>query len=164
MENNYIEQIVPCRPPKSAGLIKALLIVLCFVSLIFLMIPYVGAFLTAIVIAVTFFVFRRYNYEYEYAYLDGEMDVDKIIAKSKRKRMASFDFRRAELVAPLGSQEDLRLANNRYRTYNFTSNMPEAKVYAAYTMKDNEMVRLLFEPNGRILKELQYIAPRKVVL
>lgn len=164
MGDNFIEQIVECRPPKSAGLVKALLIVMCVVSFVFLLIPYVGAFLTAIVIVVTIFVFRRYNYEYEYAYLDGELDVDKIIAKSKRKRMASFDFKRVELVAPLGSQEDLRLEHNKYRTYNYTSNMPEARVYVAYTMKDNEMVKLLFEPNDRLLKELQYIAPRKVVL
>lgn len=164
MGDNFIEQIVECRPPKSAGIVKALLIVLCIVSLIFLLIPYAGVFLTAIVIGVTIFIFRRYNYEYEYAYLDGEMDVDKIIARSKRKRMASFDFRRAELIAPQGSQEELRLEHNKYRTYNYTSNMPGAKVYAAYTMKDNEMVKLLFEPNERLLKELQYIAPRKVIL
>lgn len=164
MGDNFIEQIVECRPPKSAGIIKALLIVMCIVSFVFLLIPYVGGFFTAIVIVVTVFIFRRYNYEYEYSYLDGEMDVDKIIARSKRKKMASFDFKRVELVAPQGSQEDLRLEHNKYRTYNYTSNISGAKVYAAYTMKDNEMVKLLFEPNDRLLKELQHIAPRKVVL
>lgn len=164
MGDNFVEQIVVCRPPKSADFIKVMMVVLCVVSLVFLMIPYVGAFLTAIVIVVTVFVFRNFNYEYEYAYLSGELDVDKIIARSRRKRMASFDFNRVELVAPRGSQEDLRLEHNRYRTYNFTSNMPDAKVYAAYTMKDNEMVKLLFEPNEKLLKELQYIAPRKVIL
>lgn len=164
MGDNFVEQIVECRPPKSANLIKAFMLALCAVSLIFLIIPYIGVFLTAIVIVVTIFVFRNYNYEYEYAYLSGELDVDKIIARSKRKRMASFDFNRLELVAPQGSQEDLRLEHNRYRTYNFTSNMPDARVYAAYTMKDNEMVKLLFEPNEKLLKELQYLAPRKVIL
>lgn len=164
MGDNLVEQIVQCRPSKSANMIKALMIVLCVVSLIFILIPYIGVFLTAIVIAITVFVFRSYNYEYEYVYLSGELDVDKIIARAKRKRMASFDFNRVELVAPQGSQEDLRLSHNKYRTYDFTSNMPDARIYAAYTMKDNEMVKLLFEPNEKLLKELQYIAPRKVIL
>lgn len=164
MGENYIEQIVACKPPKSAGVVKALLILLCVLSFVFILIPYVGVFLIAAVIVFTVFKFQSYNYEYEYAYMDGELDVDKIITKSKRKRMNSFDFKRLEIVAPADSQEALRLENSKYRTFDYTSNMPDARVYVAYVMNNDEMVRLLFEPNEALLKEINYISPRKVIM
>lgn len=55
-------------------------------------------FLTSIFIAVAaavifgaYKLFLRLNIEYEYTITNGTMDVDKIIAKSSRKRMTSFD-------------------------------------------------------------------------
>lgn len=164
MSENYIEQIVPCKPPKGTGAVKVLLVVLCVISCILILIPYVGVFLTAAVIIFTIFIFRGYNYEYEYTYVDGELDVDKIIAKSKRKRLNSFDFKRLELAAPVGSQEAMRLEQGKYKTFDYTSNMSDARVYVAYVMNNNEMVRLLFEPNDSMLKEINYISPRKVIM
>lgn len=164
MSENYIEQIVACKSPKGTGTVKVLLVVLCVLSCVLILIPYIGAFLIAGVIIVTILVFRSYNYEYEYTYVDGELDVDKIIARSRRKKMNSFDFKRLELVAPVGSQEALRLEHGKYKTFNYTSNMPDARVYAAYVMSNNEMVRLLFEPNDSMLKEISYISPRKVIM
>ncbi len=164
MSENYVEQIVTCHPPKSAGAVKALLVVLCVLSCVLILIPYIGAFLIAGIIIFTIFKFRSYNYEYEYIYMDGELDVDKIIAKSKRKRMNTFDFKRLELMAPVDSQEALRLERGNYKTFDYTSNMPESKVYVAYVMNNNETVRLLFEPEERLVKEINYISPRKVII
>lgn len=164
MSDNYIEQIVDCNPPKSAGLVKVLLVLGCVVSVIFFLIPYVGAFLTAAVIIFTVLKFRSYDFEYEYSYMSGELDIDKIIAKSKRKRLNSFDFNKAELVAPKDSQEALRLEHSQYRTYDYTSNKEDAKVYVAYPMCNNEIVRIYFEPNEKMLQSLNYILPRKVII
>lgn len=164
MNEHYIEQIVACNPPKNSGLVKALLLVLCGVSMILILIPYVGAFLIAGIIAFTIIKFRSYDYEYEYIYMDGELDVDKIIARSKRKRMNSFDFKKLEIMAPVGSQEALRLEYSKYKTFDYTSNTPDAKVYVAYVMNNNETVRLLFEPSEKLIKEINYISPRKVIM
>lgn len=164
MGDSFVEQIVPCNPPKSAMGIKILLGVLCGISLVFFFIPYIGAFITAAVIILTIFVFRNYDYEYEYSFMSGELDVDKIIARSKRKRMNTFDFNRMELVAPKGSQEAMRLEHGQYKTFDYTSNMPGAKVYVAYVMNNNEVVRVFFEPNDKMLDAIKYISPRKVII
>lgn len=163
MSDKYIEQIVACNPPKSSAFVKFALVVLCAISVLFLMIPYVGIFMMVGVIVATVLKFQNYDYEYEYTYMNGELDVDKIIMKSRRKKMESFDFKKVELVAPVDSQEALRLANNPYKTFDYTSNMPDAKVYVAYVMNNNATVRLMFEPNEELLNEINYIAPRKVV-
>lgn len=164
MSDGFVEQIVPCNPPKSAALVKILLGILCGISLVFFFIPYVGAFITAAVIVFTVFKFRSYDYEYEYSFMSGELDVDKIIARSKRKRMNTFDFNRMELVAPKDSQEAMRLERGQYKTFDYTSNMPDAKVYVAYVMNNNEVVRVFFEPNEKMLDAIKYISPRKVII
>lgn len=163
MSDKYIEQIVPCNPPKSSVFVKAALIVLCVVSLSFLLIPVAGILMIAAVVAFTIYKFQSYDYEYEYSYMNGELDVDKIIMKSRRKKLESFDFKKVELVAPVDSQEALRLEHGQYKTFDYTSNKEGHKVYVAYVMNHNATVRLLFEPNEDMLQEINYIAPRKVI-
>ena len=41
--------------------------------------------------------------EYEYLYLDKELSVDKIMAKSKRKRVGTYSLDRMEVFAPVYS-------------------------------------------------------------
>ncbi|MGN0515007.1 MAG: DUF6106 family protein [Lachnospiraceae bacterium] len=164
MNDNFVEQIVECRATGKDTAIKVLMVVFSIISFIFLLIPYIGIFLTAAVIVATFFVFRNSNYEYEYSFVGGELDVDKIIARSRRKKVGSFDFNRVELVAPVDSQEAMRLEHNNYKVINVTSNKADAKVYAAFVMNNNEIVKLLFEPDEKMLGAISYIAPRKVIL
>lgn len=163
MNETYIEQIIVRKPPKSAGTVKVLLLLLCIISFVMVLLPYgTGLVAIALVIAFTVFKFRSYNLEYEYSYLDGELDVDRIICKSSRKKCASFDFKKLELMAPLGSQSELRLSHRKYKEYDYSSGDTSAKRYAAYVMKDNETVKLIFEPNEEMLKSIDYIARGKV--
>lgn len=163
MGDTYYEQIVACNPPKTAGIEKAGLILLCVLSFFFIFIPYIGIFLTAGVIVFVVFRFQNQDFEYEYSFVNGELDVDKIIAKSRRKSMGTFVFKQIELMAPVGANEALRLENSKYKTFKFVSNAPDARVYVAYVMKDKEMVRVYFEPNDEIVGAISYLNPRKVI-
>ena len=51
--------------------------------------PYL--FIAAVVLMI--FLLRNMSYEYEYTFVNGELSIDKIIAKTKRKRMISFDVK-----------------------------------------------------------------------
>lgn len=161
---DFIEQIVACNPPKNAGFTKAMWILFCVVSLVVWgMHPLVGLLTTVACIIATVLVFRQMDYEWEYDLIEGELDVDKIICKSSRKRQGSFDFKRVEVVAPVDSQEALRLEHGDYKTYSFVSNTEDAKVYVAYPMLENAVVRVYFEPNEALLNALEKVAPRKVI-
>ncbi len=48
-----------------------------------------------------FYTFRFTVKEYEYAFFSGDVDVDQILGKRKRKRLISFGCRDVELMAPL---------------------------------------------------------------
>ena len=70
--------------------------------LIGLVIPLV--LIAAIALGVlAYFKMPGLDLEFEYLYVNGELDIDKIMSKVKRKRVGSFDISKAEMVAPVKS-------------------------------------------------------------
>lgn len=163
MNETYLEQIVIYHPPKSAGVVKAVLVLLCIVSFVMVILPYgIGFIAIALLIVFTVVKFRSYDCEYEYSYLNGELDVDRIICRSSRRRMGTFDFTKLELMAPLGSQRELRLAHKKHKEFDYSSGETNATKYVAYVMKDQETVRLVFEPKEELIAAIGNIARGKV--
>lgn len=163
MNETYLEQIVVYHPPRSAGVVKALLVVLCMASFVMVLLPYgIGYIAIALLIAFTVVKFRSYDCEYEYLYLNGELDVDRIISRSSRRRMGTFDFTKLELMAPVGSQRELRLAHKKHKEFDYSSGETKTTKYAAYVMKDQETVRLIFEPKEEMIAAIENVARGKV--
>ena len=54
-------------------------------------------------IVLCYFKLPSFDLEFEYLYVNGELDVDKIMSKTKRKRVARIDMDKVELIAPLKS-------------------------------------------------------------
>ena len=50
-----------------------------------------------------YFIIPGTDLEYEYLFVNGELDIDKIMAKSKRKKAKTVDLTEADLIAPLDS-------------------------------------------------------------
>lgn len=58
--------------------------------------------LVGIILALAAYFSHLNSYvEFEYLYLSNELSIDRILAKSKRKRMAAFNLQRMEVLAPL---------------------------------------------------------------
>lgn len=101
--------------------------------------------------------------EYEYTFVKGELDIDKIMAKAKRKRCAVFNMEQTEVVAPEGAHQLDNFKNTPCKVMDFSSGIPENKKYIMYTSYHNEIVKVIFEPNDRMLDDMWNTAPRKVV-
>lgn len=110
----------------------------------------------------TFLVFRNTNLEYEYCYFEGEMMVDKIMGKSSRKRLATFDFNKLDIMAPADSPRLHNALNQKVIDYS-TAN-PEDLSYCAVVANaaTNQKVVLRFTPNEDIVAAIKRIAPRSV--
>ena len=100
MSDLYREILVKRATPaadriKQGGLIG--LTVVCLAgSLLFMPLLPAGIVLAV----VTFFLFPRFDLEYEYLYVNGDIDVDKIMSKQKRKHCASYSLENLEVMAP----------------------------------------------------------------
>ena len=89
MSDSYVECLVKAKQPAWAKILKVLLVTLTVLSclVMFVFIIFLPIALVAGVGA--YFLNMFTDLEYEYLYLDKELSVDKIMAKSKRKRVAT---------------------------------------------------------------------------
>ena len=167
MSDLYLEEMVKRRKTTKDMILRALLMGLTGV-LVLLSILTFNIIITLPAIAVCIadiFIFPRFNVEWEYQYVNGELDVDRILNKSKRKRIASYDIANAEILAPVSSHRlDYYNNNTKISVKNYTSCNPEREklVYAMVIPSEGETTKVLFEPSEQMLKEMRTKAPRKV--
>lgn len=162
MESQNVEQILKVRQPRKAIFFKGAMIVLSLFSVgLIRFITGFGVILTACFILFTVLLFRYYNAEYEYELVDTELTVDRIMAKASRKRCGVYDVGRMEIMAPLGSEKIAYKEHQKWKSFDYSSNMNHGTVYVLYAPSQKEMVRVLLEPDEKMLGALKAVAGRK---
>lgn len=112
-----------------------------------------------------YFIMPYTDIEFEYLLVSGEMDVDRVLAKTKRKKAGSFSIREADIIAPLHSHRlDYYNSNEKIKTVDYSSGNDEHMRYAVITRKDNELCRIIIEPDEKMIHTMQQSAPSKVFL
>lgn len=163
MNDSYKELLVK----KEKGMKENVLRIGCIVATVLfcffaLMVPY--AFVIVIVLGVLdYFVFQLTDIEYEYLYLDKEINIDKIMAKNKRKRVAVLSIDKMEILAPEKSHQLDSYRNRTVKTADYSAgqDLPGEKVYAMYYEGNQKFLLNLDEDFAKTVKG---IAPRKVFL
>ncbi|MDE4542740.1 MULTISPECIES: DUF6106 family protein [unclassified Thermoanaerobacterium] len=162
----FIEKLVK-KQKTSKDMLKALgLILLSLVVVFFIipLIPFVKGFLIFFIVAIPFFayyVIKSQNIEYEYAYTNGELDVDRIVAESRRKRLLSVDCKDFEIVAKVSSDkysDEYRKIPNKVEA---VSSMTSPDVYFAVFENSGKRTILYFEPNDKMIEAMWKYIPRK---
>lgn len=161
MSDTYVECLVKVKQSGAAKFFKVLLIVLVVLCcLVMLFIPL--AFFVAIAAGIgVYFVNLYSDIEYEYLYLDKEINVDKVLARSKRKRVATFSVDRMEVFAPINSYHLDNFKNRDVKVRDFSIGevqQPDLR-YAMYYEGGEKIV---FSPSENLVKALKNVAPRKV--
>lgn len=111
-------------------------------------------------------VLPRLNVEWEYTYVDAELDVDKIFNRARRKRVGTYEIKKAEIIAPANSHRlDYHNNNKKMKVVDCTSLFPERqkKVYAMIIEDEKYgMLKVLFEPSQDMITDMSRRAPRTV--
>ena len=100
--------------------------------------------------------------EYEYSYFNGELDLDVIIARRKRRRVATVkvgDFERFGSYATLGMSKS-EMKDSFTKRYFMCSHPSNPNCCYAIFKHEYEMVLLVFEPDEETLDEFRKVAPR----
>lgn len=161
MGDYYTEQLVKRKTPVSAYIIMgALALMTALAVLAMLMFPF-GMLIVVAAGLVDYFVFRSLNVEYEYLYVNGNLDIDKIMSKSKRKKVFEMSVSDMELIAPKGAAQLQSFQN--IKASDFSSLMPDARLYEMIVVKNGTKQRIVFEPDDVILEGMRMLAPRKVI-
>lgn len=166
MGDSYREILVEKETTMGDNLKKAALIgvtALCVVSGILISpIFLIGALVFGIL---SYVLIPRLDLEYEYLYVNGELDIDKIMSKQKRKKCATYDMNTLEILAPSNSHALDSFRNKQgLKVKDYTSQNEKVPSYTLIFNMDNgqEMVKL--ELDDAIIGDIRRIAPRKVNL
>lgn len=165
MNDSYKELMVK----RESGLKEKLLRVICMIPTVLAAILALGTanviiFIIAIALGVlTYFVYQRTDVEYEYLYLDKEINVDRIMAKTRRKRVATLSIEKMEILAPERSHQldSYRNRNVKATDYSAGQDLSDQKLYALYYEGNQKYLLSLDED---FVKTIKGIAPRKVFM
>ncbi len=164
--DNFAEQLVK-RIPSSSDKTKKIMIyaggILVTVLLIIFSIMQLGSFLSTLGLIIaagagygTFFIGQNTYVEYEYAFTNGELDVDKIIAKKKRKPMLSVEVRNFTAFGKYTDEPE----ESEDMTIIFSSdNIASHEYYADFIHKDYGKTRLVFSPDANMLENVKKALP-----
>lgn len=163
MSETYVELLVARKPSVLMRFIKMLLIMLTVVfALIGFLTPFGVGMLIAIVLGgCAYFAHMNAEIEYEYLYLDRELSIDKVLAKSRRKKAGNYSLEQMEIFAPLNSHRLDSYKNRQMKTVDYSSGIA-AQPERCYMMVWNGDTKIILEPNTEMVKAIQSIAPRKV--
>ena len=161
MNETYVEWMVKKKAPAYMVLLKFVLIILTvclvLVGMIFMPLMLVGiAFGVA-----AYFVNLHANLEYEYLYVDRELTVDKVMNKSKRKRVAVYEVGKMEILAPIKSWHLDNYKNRQDKVVDYSSG-EEKQPDRRYVFFYDGQKKVILEPNLELVKAIAVVAPRKV--
>lgn len=160
--DTFFEQIISIR--KNGKTIAAILgiwfaaFVLCFVLFLF---PVLGSLNLLLIAGVIFGAFKLstlLNIEYEYIITNGTMDVDKIINKSSRKRMLSFEL---STVSRLEKYNPAMLNNINAKAVVIACDIDDPNAYFLVAEKEGKGASyLVFSPDERIKEAASKFIPK----
>ncbi|MCI8543039.1 MAG: hypothetical protein HFH95_06980 [Lachnospiraceae bacterium] len=166
MSDAYVECLVKAKPSilgKIGRAVLMTLMVICILAIFVLPPLMLFAFIGAIVFGVGAYFVRMFtDLEYEYLYLDKELVVDKIMAKTRRKRVATYQVDRIEVLAPIKSYHLDNYRNrqvNKEKDYSIGEELQPDRRYLLF-YEGGE--KIMLSPSEEMIKLMKNVAPRKI--
>lgn len=162
MSETYVECLVKAKSNLALKLLKYLLIGLTAVFVLLMLLGVVVAILAGAATGIGAYFLNLYSdLEYEYLYLDKELVIDKVMAKSKRKRVATYQVDRMEIMAPIHSYRLDNYKNRQVKVKDYSIG-EELKPDLRYAVYYEGGEKLILSPSEQMIKAIRNVAPRKV--
>lgn len=164
MNESYKELLVK----KERGPLQSFARFMCVVpTVLFLFASFLFANVILLIFAIIcgvadYFVFLFTDIEYEYLYIDKEISVDKIMAKTRRKKAGTIDIGKIEIAAPANSHQLDSYKNRQIKKttdYSAGHDLPDQKLYIVY-YEGNQ--KYMFNFDDDFVKAIRGIIPRKI--
>ena len=167
----FFEEMVKKEKSKNETLLSVLIVfaaVLIIGFLFFVVLPLAKLFSSIIVLLMVGVGYGAYilisfrNQEFEYTLVNSALDVDKILNKKIRRRVASVNLYELEAFGTLKNPEYEGYKNNSMvkKIDASTSAEDEATIYFVYNAKSVKTL-LLFTPSERIVNIVKKLYPKK---
>ncbi len=157
----FVEQIVKKPSGRKEMLLKALIgIGAGLISAVGVLL--LGSYALVVIVGVfygAYWLMTGLDCEYEYIVTNGEIDIDKIVAKRKRKRLITI---KASTFESYGEYKDAPKLESNVTVVKADGNGDNPLYYADFKHNSIGNARLVFSPNERVLEALKPFLPRSI--
>ena len=136
---------------KRAG-IAGLVFVIFIMSFIFL--QAFAIFIGAAAVFGGIYLMSFLNVEFEYVYTNGELDIDVIYNRARRKRLFSTVVKDFEIMAHVEDKQHMGAFSGAQDTINCHSGEIGPNTYAFLATIKGKKSKVIFEPNDKMLKAI----------
>ena len=164
MGDVFKEQIVKRKGTAKDAAIRVGLVVAVFLVFFVTLISPLGAFAVVITAAAgfgAFFLMSFLNVEYEYVFTNGELDIDAIYNRSRRKRMMSVKVKDFEIMAHIDDKNHAGEFNGAQEVRDYSSGVPGPDTYAFLAIHNSKKIKVIIEPNEKMLKAISGAMSRR---
>lgn len=169
MQDIFIEYMVKKRRSPTTALLKVLLVIGAIVISIAAMmfsgllgpLSIISPLIAVGAIYGAYYLISGMNIEFEYSVTNGEIDIDKIVAQRKRRRLVSINMRSVE---DFGRYKASEHESKQYADKIFACDAPDSEdVYfcLTHTTKGNTLV--VFNANERMITGIKPFLPRPIM-
>ena len=162
--DTFIEQIVRKKktPLQYLLMVGVVLLALVVVLAVWVVATPLVLFVLAGAAFGAWWVITEQNNEFEYCVTNGDIDIDRIIAKRKRKRLVSVSGRKVESLLPY---DPAKPTTGYQRVVVTAPSLKEDGLWSfTYHSKRNGHTLVVFQPEERVLKALYAGLPKLVQL
>ena len=163
MGDVFKEQIVK-RQPNSKDTLKRTGLLIAVVIVGFLAFGIIPAFAPFLVLAAGFGAWILMGFlkvEYEYAFTDGELDIDAIYNRSRRKRLFSARVNDFELMAHVEDKVQMGAFQGAVEVKDYSSGVVNENTYAFLLNYRGKRTKFIIEPNAVMLKAMATVLTRR---
>lgn len=104
------------------------------------------------------------NVEFEYIVTNGDLDIDKIISRRKRKRILSASCKEFDLIAKVSSEHFNQSVQSIKNRIDASSSIHSPGVYFTTLNYKGQKTLVIFEPDERMLNNFRIFIPRKIFI
>lgn len=126
---------------------------------LFLFIPIIATFGAAGALFGAYYLTKRLYVEYEYIITNGAFDIDKILGKSSRKRIITFELSAVEVVEKFNPNKNY---GESYTKKIYAADLDDKNAVALTVRKDTNKFLIVISPNERTNEAMIKYIPRIV--
>ena len=160
----FVEQLIRRERPGGEFLFKcgAVLLGLILITAAFILARTFFPFFFALVVILEFFAFVYTVKEFEYSFMNGDVDIDQIQGKRRRRTVSSFSCREVAVMAPCeGHQGELSGHFTSKLDASISAKAPD-RWFIILEREDGSRELLLLSPNERLLAAFKGALGRKM--
>jgi hypothetical protein len=158
-EDTFVEELVVRRNNLGNLLIQILFVLgaIVLAAACFLFLSGLFPALLAILVAGAYLGIKFQGVEYEYSFTNGELDIDKIMAKRKRKRLVEIDHKQIQVMAPYTAEYESETKDYQVTQVIDTSSHKNApgRWFFIYENQEGKYVFVVFQPSKRLREAMR---------